>query len=163
MPSNIFDAYAEKICCHAELSSGTYYSNDLNDVVLSLPLGEAHAVVDGIELGDLPKMGKDIDLRARMQRYFFDVLGSDHLELHEFTKPFLLSRAHLERLDGWREWRTLAAHLEQSCLHPTLVFRNTPLPLHQVYEGGVVETVEYYVSEVRVMFARSEPFDWKRM
>lgn len=134
----------------------------MNDVILSLPLGEGHAVVDGVDLDELPKMGSDINLHEHMQRNFFDVIASRKRELPEFTQPFLLSRAHLERLDGWREWRTLAVYLEQSYLQPTLVFRNTPIPKHKVHESGVVEIVEYYVSEVRVMLARSDPFEWKQ-
>jgi hypothetical protein len=109
----MFEAYAAKICRHAELPPRVYESSELNNVIMSLPLGESHAVLDGVELEKLPRLGETISLNEHMQRHFFDVIGTPSRELYEFTVPFLIRRSHLERLDGWRDWRTLTVYLEQ--------------------------------------------------
>lgn len=161
MPSSMFDAYAEKICRHAELPADRYESNDLNNVILSLPLGESHAALDGAELDQLPHLGENISLNDHMQRNFFDVIGSASRELYEFTVPFLIRRTYLERLDGWRDWRTLSVYMQQHFLQPVIVFRNTPLNKRRAGLAGVIESMDYYVGEVRVMCAHTEPFEWR--
>lgn len=160
MPSSMFDAYAEKICRHAELPADTYESNRLNNVIFSLPLGESHAVLDGMELEKLPRLGEAISLNDHMQRNFFDILRAPHRELYEFTVPFLLRRSYLERLDGWRDWRTLSVYMQKEHLQPIITFRNTPMPTRSVGPGGIVESMDYYVADIRVMCARLEPFVW---
>jgi hypothetical protein len=161
MPSSMYDAYAEKICRHVGLPADQYESNQLNDVILTLPLGEGHAIIDGIELEKLPRLGESLTLKDHMQRNFFEVVGHAGRELYEFTTPFIIRRSHLERLDGWREWRTLAVYMSQHFLQPVLVFRNTPMPTRRISEIGLVEAVDYYVGEVRVIFSETDPFVWK--
>ncbi len=158
MPSSMFDAYAAKICRHAELPPRVYESSELNNVIMSLPLAESHAVLDGVELENLPRLGETISLNEHMQRHFFDVIGTPSRELYEFTVPFLIRRSHLERLDGWRDWRTLTVYLGQQGLEPVVVFRNTPLPIKPV----PFETVEYYVGDVRMILGGNDEYLWQR-
>lgn len=117
-------------------------------------------MLDNTELEDLPKLGESVTLKEHMQRNFFDVVGSHRRELYEFTVPFLLKRSYLERLDGWRDWRTLSVYMQQQFLQPVIVFRNTPMYMRSGGSGGQAEKTDYYVSEVRVMCAHPESFEW---
>lgn len=162
MPSNMFDAYAEKICRYAKLTGPTVESNDLNQVIYSLPIAESHAVIDGIELENLPRLGETVSLKDHMQQNFFDVIASPQRDLWEFTAPFLVKRTYLERLDGWREWRTLSVYMGQEFLRPLIAFRNTPIPKRTFGVGGIIENMDYYVGDIRVICGRSEPFEWRQ-
>ena len=125
-----------------------------------MPLGESHAVLDDVELEKLPKLGESVSLNDHMQRNFFNVVGTPNRELYEFTVPVLVRQNYLERLDGWRDWRTLSVYMMQQFLQPVLVFRNTPMPTKRITDLGLVETVNYFVADVRVMCGRDEPFVW---
>lgn len=92
---------------------------------MALPLGEAHAALDKVELEKLPRLGDTISLNDHMQVNFFSLLLNPARDLWEFTKPLLIKRQHLERLEGWRDWRTLSVYLRQQDLEPAAVFRNT--------------------------------------
>lgn len=155
MPS-IFDAYAAKICRHAELPPGEYDAHTLNSIIMTLPLGEAHAALDGVELEKLPRLGETVSLNDHMQRNFFDVIGMAGRELYEFTVPVLVARRYLERLEGWRDWRTLAIYLGHSCLEPSLVFRNTPF--HTWISNA--ERDVYYSGDLRVLCHDERKFVW---
>ncbi|OBQ66502.1 hypothetical protein EFV37_35865 (plasmid) [Mesorhizobium loti] len=156
MPAPIYDQYAAKICRHASLAAGLYEGQDLNDVVMALPLGEGHAVLAGTEFEELPRLGETVSVNSHMQANFFDVIGMDAKELHEFTAPILVRRGYIERLEGWREWRTLSVWLLQEYLEPVVVFRNTPVPV----KTAAFEQTDYYVADVRVIFNRAQPFHW---
>ncbi|NDW07786.1 hypothetical protein [Jiella pacifica] len=157
MPSNIYDAYATKICRHAGLPAGCYSAHDLTAIIMQLPLGEAHAALDGVEHAALPRLGETVTIQAHMQKNFFDVLGMAGRELFAFTVPVLIRRDYLERLEGWREWRVLALYLGQSDLEPLVVFRNTPIAI----KTGLLEETVYYVADVRVACA-GENFEWQQ-
>ena len=92
-----------------------------------------------------------------MQAHFFSFLLNPSRDIIEFTKPVLIKRQHLERLEGWREWHTLTVYLRQQDLEPAAVFRNTPIPI----KTGPFETVDYYVADIRVVLGRSVPFVWQ--
>lgn len=92
-----------------------------------------------------------------MQAHFFSLLLNPARDLWEFTKPLLIKRQHLERLEGWRDWRTLSVYLRQQDLEPAAVFRNTPIPV----KAGPFETVDYYAADIRVVLGRSAPFVWR--
>lgn len=55
--TSIYETYAAKICRHVELPPGTYDSQKLNSYIMALPLGEAHAALDKVELEHLPPTG----------------------------------------------------------------------------------------------------------
>lgn len=157
MASSTFDSYAAKVCRHAELPQKAYASNSLNTVILNLPFAEAHLVLDGREATELPRLGETRSLQEHLQAAFFDVVRLPKAELFLFTAPVLIKKVFLERLEGWREWRTLAAYLAQSDLEPTIVFKNTPIPIKE----SPFETNTYYLADVRVIFVREEPFVWE--
>lgn len=127
----------------------------LNEIVLALPLAEAHAALDEVELESLPCLGEGLTLNAHMQANFFNVIGAASRELWETTKPFLIARKYLERLEGWRDWRTLAVYLEQEHLEPVMVFRNTPMSI-------TGKPGDYYVADIRVLCGREQPFVWSK-
>lgn len=154
MPA-LFDAYAAKICRHAELPPGEYDAHTLNSIIMTLPLGEAHAALEGVALESLPRLGETVSLNQHMQRNFFDVLGMAGRELYEFTVPVLVARRYLERLEGWRDWRTLSVYLGQNGLEPVMVFRNTSMPL----KVAPFEQVDHYAADVRVLCLR-DGFHW---
>jgi hypothetical protein len=156
MSANLYNQYASKICRHAGLVARVYDEFDLNDVIMGLPLGEAHAALAGRELEQLPRLGESVSINSHMQAHFFDVVGLADKELHEFTSPVLVPRKHLERLEGWRDWRTLVVYLSQSGLEPVMVFRNTPIPI----KTGTFEHTDYYVADVRVICNRDQPYHW---
>ncbi len=155
--TSIFETYATKICRHAELPPKVYETHSLNTVIMTLPLAESHAALDGVELAALPRLGESISLNAHVQANFFDVLANPTRELWEFTKPILIRREHLERLEGWRDWRTLSVYLNQEGLEPAAVFRNRPIPI----KSGPFETVDFYVADIRIALARETAFEWK--
>ena len=154
--TSIYETYAAKICRHVELPPGTYDSQNLNSYIMALPLGEAHAALDKVELEHLPRLGDTLSLNDHMQAHFFSLLLNPARDLWEFTKPLLIKRQHLERLEGWRDWRTLSVYLRQQDLEPAAVFRNTPIPV----KAGPFETVDYYAADIRVVLGRSVPFVW---
>ena len=154
----IYETYAAKICRHVELPPGTYDAQKLNSYIMALPLGEAHAALGQVELEKLPRLGDTISLTDHMQAHFFSLLLNPSRDITEFTKPVLIKRQHLERLEGWREWRTLTVYLHQEGMEPAAVFRNTPIPI----KTGPFETVDYYVADMRVVLGRSAPFVWQR-
>jgi hypothetical protein len=154
--TSIFEAYAAKICRHVALPPATYDMQELNSYVMTLPLGEAHAALDRVELENLPRLGDSISLNDHMQANFFSLLLNPARELWQFTKPVLIKRQHLERLEGWRDWRTLSVYLRQQDLEPAAVFRNTPIPI----KSGSFETTDYYAADIRVVLGRSTPFVW---
>lgn len=156
MSATLYDQYAAKICRHAELEPRDYGDNNLNDIIMALPLAEAHAALAGTDLDKLPRLGETISVNNHMKLNFFDVIGLPSRELHEFTAPVLVRRDYIERLEGWREWRTLAVYLKQANLEPVMVFRNTPVPV----KTAPYETTVYYVADVRVILDRDEPFRW---
>lgn len=123
---------------------------------MALPLGEAHAALDGAELESLPRLGDTISLNDHMQANFFSLLLNPARELWEFTRPVLIKRQHLERLEGWRDWRTLTVYLHQEGMEPAAVFRNTPIPI----KSGMFEQVEYYAADIRVVLGRKASFVW---
>jgi hypothetical protein len=88
---------------------------------------------------------------------FFSLLLNPARDLWEFTKPLLIKRQHLERLEGWRDWRTLSVYLRQQDLEPAAVFRNIPIPI----KIRPFESVEYYAADIRVVLGRPEPFIWR--
>lgn len=155
--TSIYETYAAKICRHVELPPGTYDSQKLNSYIMALPLGEAHAALDKVELEHLPRLGDTLSLNDHMQAHFFSLLLNPARDLWEFTKPLLIKRQHLERLEGWRDWRTLSVYLRQQGLEPAAVFRNTPIPV----KAGPFETVDYYAADIRVVLGRSAPFVWE--
>lgn len=155
--TSIFETYAAKICRHAELPPKAYDVHELNSIVMDLPLAEAHAALDGVELDALPRLGDSISLKDHVQANFFNVLGDPARELWEFTKPILIKRLHLERLEGWRDWRTLAVYLGQQGLEPVAVFRNTPIAI----ETGMFETTDHYVADIRILLGWDKTFDWQ--
>lgn len=154
---SIFDTYAAKICRDAELSPGTYDIKQLNSYVMAWPLAEAHAALDGVELEHLPKLGDTVGLNEHMQANFFDVVYNPAREPWQFTRPVLIKRQHLERLEGWRDWRMLSLYLRQDGLEPAAVFRNTPIPV----KTEPFERIEYYVADIRVLLVRDAPFVWQ--
>lgn len=156
MPATLYDQYATKICQTVELEPKSYEAYSLNTVVMTLPLAEAHAAADGIELEALPRLGESVSLKSHMQTHFFDVIGYPNRPIIMFTAPILVQRHHLERLEGWRDWRTLTVYLNQADLNPVMVFRNTPISLKADY----LEKKDYYVADVRVRFERDQPFHW---
>jgi hypothetical protein len=156
--TSIFDTYATKICRQADLPPKTYDIHELNSVIMSLPLGESHAALDGVDLEALPRLGETVTLNEHMQTTFFNVLSDSRRELWEMTRPVLIKRQYLERLEGWRDWRTLTVYLGQNGLEPAAVFRNTPLPI----KSGPFESVDYYAGDVRVVLVRSDPFVWQQ-
>ena len=155
--TSIYETYAAKICRHVELPSGTYDSHELNSYIMGLPLGEAHAALDKVELESLPRLGDTLSLNDHMQANFFSLLLNPERGIWEFTKPVLIKRQHLERMEGWRDWRTLSVYLRQQDLEPAAVFRNTPIPI----KAGPFETVDYYAADIRVLLGRSEAFSWR--
>jgi len=155
--TSIFETYAAKICRSAGLPPGSYETQKLNGCIMAQPLGEAHAALDGVELENLPKLGESVSLNDHMQANFFSLLLNPARELWEFTRPVLVKRRHLERLDGWRDWRTLAVYLHQEDLEPSVVFRNSPIPI----KAGPFEEVDYYAADIRVLLGRSKPFEWR--
>lgn len=156
--TSMYETYAAKICRHVELPPGTYGSQELNSYIMALPLGEAHAVLDGVELEALPRLGDTVSLSDHMQVNFFSLLMNPARDLWEFTRPVLMKRQHLERLEGWRDWRTLTVYLHREAMEPAAVFRNTPIPI----KTGPLETTDYYVADIRVVLVRKEPFMWRR-
>lgn len=155
--TSIYETYAAKICRHVELPPASYSAEELNRYIMALPLGEAHAALDGAELESLPRLGDTISLNDHMQANFFSLLLNPARELWEFTRPVLIKRQHLERLEGWRDWRTLTVYLHQEGMEPAAVFRNTPIPI----KSGMFEQVEYYAADIRVVLGRSAPFEWQ--
>lgn len=154
--TSIFETYAAKICRHVDLPPATYDTQTLNSYIMALPLGEAHAALDAIELENLPRLGDTVSLNDHMQANFFSLLLNPARDLWEFTKPVLIKRQHLERLEGWRDWRTLSVYLSQEGLEPAAVFRNTPISI----KSGQFETVAYYAADIRVVLGRNAPFHW---
>ncbi|MFD1696788.1 hypothetical protein [Roseibium aestuarii] len=154
--TSIFETYAAKICRCAELPPNTYDIIQLNRIVMTLPLAEAHAALDGVEHDRLPRLGDTVSLKEHMQANFFDILNQPARELWEFTKPILMKRQHLERLEGWRDWRTLSVYLSRDGLEPSAVFRNTPIPI----KTDPFESVDYYVADIRVFLVRDISFVW---
>lgn len=155
--TSIYETYAAKICRHEGLAPGTYDSQTLNNYIMGLPLGEAHAAFDQVELEGLPRLGDTVSLSDHMQANFFSLLLNPDRDLWESTKPLLIKRQHLERLEGWRDWRTLLVYLRQQDLEPAAVFRNTPIPI----QSGAGEAVEYYAADIRVVLGRNAPFVWQ--
>lgn len=153
--TSIFETYATKICRHAKLPPKVYETHALNHVIMTLPLAESHAALSGIELENLPRLGETVSLKDHMQAHFFNVISDPRRELYEFTKPVLIKRQYLERLEGWRDWRTLSVYLNQEGLEPAAVFRNTPI----VIKSGVFEKIDYYVADIRVVFVRDVLFE----
>lgn len=154
--TSIFETYAAKICRQAQLPPATYEVDELNRYIMTLPLGEAHAALDGVELEALPRLGDTVTLTAHVQAGFFDIVRDATRELWEFTRPVLMKRQHLERLEGWREWRTLTVYLQEKGLEPCVVFRNTPLSLRT----APLETTDYYVADIRILLMRKQPYQW---
>lgn len=148
-----FDAYATKICRHAELPAKDYESHSLNTVVLTLPFGAAHAALAEQPLDALPCLGETVSLNQHMQVNFFDVVADPDRELWEFTAPVLVTRGHLEQMDAWDDWCTLTGFLARFHLEPVIVFQNKPLP----FPDGE----ERYVADVRVLFVREGVFGWR--
>lgn len=155
--TSIFDTYAAKICRDADLPPATYEINTLNGYIMTLPLGESHAALDGVELDSLPRLGESISLNDHMQANFFNLLFNPAREAWQFTRPILIKRQHLERLEGWRDWRTLSVYLNQEGLEPAAVFRNTPIPI----KAEPFETVDYYAADIRILLGRDVLFNWK--
>ncbi len=155
--TSIFETYAAKICRHVALPPATYDIHELNSYIMALPLGEAHAALDRVELENLPRLGDSISLNDHMQANFFSLLLNPARDLWEFTKPVLIKRQHLERLEGWRDWRTLSVYLRQQDLEPAAVFRNTPISI----KSGAFESSQYYAADIRVVLGRSTPFVWR--
>lgn len=143
-----FEAYAEKICRHAGLPPRAYEAHSLNTVILTLPFGGAHAVLDQQPVETLPVLGEDVSLAEHMQANFFDVVASPERELWEFTAPVLVKRSLLERLGAWDEWRTLEGYLTGAGLQPVTVFQNGP------------QFLSAYVADVRVIMARRDKYEW---
>lgn len=154
--TSIFETYAARICRYAELPPATYPTKDLNSYIMALPLGEAHAALDQVELENLPRLGETVSLNDHMQAHFFSLLMNPARGLWEFTKPVLIKRPYLERLEGWRDWRTLSVYLLQEHLEPAAVFRNTPVTI----KAGPFETVEYYAADIRVSLGWNMEFEW---
>jgi hypothetical protein len=154
--TSIYETYAAKICRHVGLPQGSYDAQELNSYIMALPLGEAHAALGNVELENLPRLGDTVSLNDHMQAHFFSLLLNPARDLIEFTKPVLIKRQHLERLEGWRDWRTLTVYLHQEGMEPAAVFRNTPIPI----KAGPFETVDYYAADIRVVLGRSVPFAW---
>jgi hypothetical protein len=155
--TSIFETYAAKICRQAELPPKTYDTYSLNNVIMTLPLGESHAALDGADLDKLPRLGETVGLNEHMQANFFNVLADHRRELWELTRPVLIKRQYLERLEGWRDWRTLTVYLAQEGLEPAAVFRNMPITI----KTGMFETADYYASDVRVVLAKEGVFEWR--
>ena len=156
MPASMYDAYAEKICRHAELPANRYESNHLNDVILSLPLGESHAVLDGQELERLPRLGESVSLNDHMRRNFFNVVGTADRELYEFTVPVLVRQNYLERLDGWRDWRTLSVYMMQQFLQVTnFLYSRTQLRKRSMFAISLTKPVK---QELRSLMLQEESF-----
>lgn len=124
---------------------------------MALPLGEAHAALDGVELERLPRLGDTISLNDHMQANFFNLLLNPARDLWEFTKPVLIKRQYLERLEGWRDWRTLTVFLHEKGMEPAAVFRNTPIPV----KSGPFESVDYYAADIRVILGMKDPYRWE--
>ena len=99
--TSIYETYAAKICRHVELPPGTYDSQKLNSYIMALPLGEAHAALDKVELEHLPRLGDTLSLNDHMQVHFFSLLLNPARDLWEFTKPVLIKHQHLERLEAY--------------------------------------------------------------
>lgn len=156
MASSTFDSYATKVCRYSERKPGAYNSSSLNSIILTLPFAEAHVVFEELETEALPRLGETLSLKDHLQVSFFDVIRLSDVDLHMFTVPVLIRQAFLERLEGWREWRTLTAYLSEQSLYPAVVFKNTPIPIRESpFEKGT-----YYLADVRVLFGRNEPFVW---
>lgn len=155
--TSIYDTYAAKICSQLELKPATYDMQELNSYIMDLPLAEAHAAYQGIDLENLPRLGDTLSLKVHMQSSFFDILMDPVRPLTDLTRPILIKREHLERLEGWRDWRTLSVYLHQQDLEPAAVFRNTPITI----KTAPFETEVYYVADIRVVLGRKEAFVWK--
>ncbi len=155
--ASMFDTYAAKLCRQLKLAPATYDIPDLNGAIMALPLAEAHAALKGVALENLPRLGETVSLNEHMQAHFFGTLLDEARVLPELTQPVLIKRPHLERLEGWRDWRTLTVYLANERLEPVVVFRNTPVPL----KAGAFETMDYYVADIRVVLAREAPFEWR--
>ena len=65
---SIFKTYAAKICHHVDLPPATYNTQTLNIYIMALPLGEAHAALDAIELENLPWLGDTVSLNDQCRR-----------------------------------------------------------------------------------------------
>jgi hypothetical protein len=156
MPENLYHRYAAKICRRLDLPAASYSGEELTSAVMKLPIGEANAAFEGKQLGKLPRLGDTVSVREHMQSNFFDVIGMSEEPATRFTSPVLVKRSHLERLEGWHEWQTLAGVLRDHDLEPVMVFRNTPIPI----KTSPYEETEYYVADVRVTFRREDPFRW---
>jgi|GEM_PF-5727474 len=155
--TSIFETYAARVCQHAELPPKVYTTLHLNSLIMGLPLAESHAALMGVELAELPRLGDQVSLNSHVQSYFFDVVADTSRKLLDLTKPVLIKREYLERLEGWRDWRTLSVYLSQEGLEPSAVFRNRPIPI----KTGPFETVDYYVADIRMVLARDTEFTWK--
>lgn len=154
--SDIYEAYAAKVCGFGPLDAGPYTGQELTAYVLNLPLAESHAALDGVQLEELPRLGETRALDAHMRQTFFDVVRNAARQLFEATAPVLVRRDYLERLEGWRDWQTLRVVLSQDHLEPLIAFRNTPIRLGTA-NGRLAD---YYVADVRVALSRPAPFIW---
>lgn len=154
--TSIYETYAAKICSQLELKPATYDMQELNSYIMDLPLAEAHAAYQGVELEKLPRLGDTLSLKDHMQANFFNILMNPARPLTDLTRPILIKREHLERLEGWRDWRTLSVYLHQQNMEPAAVFRNTPITI----KTAPFESEVYYAADIRVMLGRKEPFQW---
>lgn len=155
--TSILETYAAKICRDAELPPKTYDVTALTSIIMDLPLAESHAALDGVELEKLPRLGDSVSLKEHMQAHFFNVVTDPERQIWELTKPVLIKRQYLERLEGWRDWRTLSVYLGKDGLEPAAVFRNTPIPIKE----GPFESTDYYVADIRVALVRQTDFIWQ--
>lgn len=146
MASNIRSKYAAKLAATSKLEQKSYAINSLNRMVLTLPYGELHLVVQDKVATRLPVVGHDVTLEQVAKAYFFDVLNDDEDSAFYMTEPFLVRKSHLEALEHWSEWKTLQGYLAPLGLEPAIVFRNTPIRVH----GAIDEP--FYVGDLRVMF-----------
>ncbi len=155
--TSIYDTYAAKICSQLELKPRAYDMKELCSYIMDLPLAEVHAAHQGVDLEKLPRLGDTLSLKAHMQACFFDILMNPVRPLTDLTRPILIKREHLERLEGWRDWRTLSVYLHQENLEPAAVFRNTPITI----KTAPFESEVYYAADIRVMLGRKEAYMWK--
>eukprot|EP01037_Dinobryon_pediforme_P017097 gene17097-17288_t len=151
----MFETYAAKICRELELKPGAYNAGAFNSMILTLPFAEAHVIATGREPHELPRLGETVAIHQHMRSNFFEVVEDPERALLESTAPVMVKRAHLERLDGWNDWRTLASYLGSYELQPLIVFKNTPIAL-----AGQDGRADYYMADVRVMCLQERPFYW---
>lgn len=105
---------------------------------------------------DMPRLGENLSVQEQAKACFLDLIHTD-VELHMFTIPFIIQKRYLQDLQGWRDWRTWEQYLLSVELQPIIVFKNRSLEIED--SRGRPET--YYLADMRVLFKRAGPFQWK--